>query len=136
VSRHILIVDTDALLRHSLAFNLKKAGYRVSTAATAEDAIRQARLDPPDLVLLDTDLPGLESGILLRNLRQRINVPIVFLTTRCRELRQELAIPGVDDYVTMPFDIDRLLDSIEAVLRQAPLKPEGDIIRQASREET
>ncbi len=51
--RHILIIDNDALLRRSLAFNLEKAGYRVSAAATAEDALAQVRLGPPDLVLLD-----------------------------------------------------------------------------------
>jgi DNA-binding response OmpR family regulator len=118
VSRHILVVDADALLRRSLVFNLEKAGYRASTAVTAENAIRQARLDPPDLVLLDADLPGLGSDA-LRDMRQRIDAPVIFLTTRCRELRQELVVPGVDDYITMPFDIDGLLASIEAVLRRA-----------------
>ena len=54
----VLIVDDDALLRRSLAFNLERAGYCVSTAGSAEDALAQAHLDPPDLVLLDIGLPG------------------------------------------------------------------------------
>ena len=53
----ILIVDDDALLRRSLAFNLEKAGYDVSAANSAEDALAQAHLAPPDLVLLDIGLP-------------------------------------------------------------------------------
>jgi DNA-binding response OmpR family regulator len=53
MSKHILLVDDDALLRRSLAFNLEQAGYRPSTAANAEDALSLARRDPPDLILLD-----------------------------------------------------------------------------------
>jgi DNA-binding response OmpR family regulator len=72
MSRHILIVDDDALLRRSLAFNLEKVGYHVSTATTAEDALAQVRLDPPDLVLLDIGLPGMDGLDALRSLRQQI----------------------------------------------------------------
>ena len=60
MAKHILTVDDDALLRRSLAFNLEKAGYRVSTAATAEDALALARRDPPELILLDFGLPGMD----------------------------------------------------------------------------
>jgi DNA-binding response OmpR family regulator len=124
VSHHILIVDDDALLRRSLAFNLEKAGYRVSAAATAEDALAQARLDPPDLVLLDIGLPGMDGLDALRNLRQQIDVPVIFVTARRRELDQVLGLElGADDYVTKPFDIDVLLARIKAVLRRAVPAP-------------
>lgn len=120
MSRHILIVDDDALLRRSLAFNLERAGYRASTAATAEDALAQARLDPPDLVLLDIGLPGMDGLDALRNLQQQMDVPVIFLTARRRELDQVLGLElGADDYVTKPFDIDVLLARIKAVLRRA-----------------
>ena len=120
MSRHILIVDDDMLLRRSLAFNLEKAGYHASTAATAEDALAQVRLDRPDLVLLDIGLPGMDGLDALRNLRQQIDVPVVFLTARRRELDQVLGLElGADDYVTKPFDIDVLLARIKAVLRRA-----------------
>jgi len=59
-SNHILVVDDDALLRRSLAFNLEQVGYHATTAATAEDALAQARRDTPALVLLDIGLPGRE----------------------------------------------------------------------------
>jgi DNA-binding response OmpR family regulator len=53
MAKHILPVDDDALLRRNLAFNLKQAGYHASTAASAEEALMSARVNPPDLVLLD-----------------------------------------------------------------------------------
>jgi DNA-binding response OmpR family regulator len=120
MSKHILIVDDDTLLRRSLAFNLEKIGYRVSTAATAEDALAQVRLDSPDLVLLDIGLPGMDGLEALRNLRQQMDMPVIFLTARRRELDQVIGLElGADDYVTKPFDIDVLLARIKAVLRRA-----------------
>jgi len=120
MGKHILLVDDDTLLRRSLTFNLEKAGYRVSAAATAEDALAQARLDPPDLVLLDIGLPGMDGLDALRGLRQQANIPVIFLTARRRELDQVLGLElGADDYVTKPFDIDVLLARIKAVLRRA-----------------
>jgi DNA-binding response OmpR family regulator len=120
MGKHILVIDDDNLLRRSLAFSLEGAGYRVSTAATAEDALGRARLDPPDLVLLDIGLPGMDGLDALRNLRQQMNVPVIFLTARRRELDQVLGLElGADDYVTKPFDTDVLLARIKAVLRRA-----------------
>ena len=127
MTRHILIVDDDALLRRSLAFSLEQANYRASTAATAEDALAQVRLDPPDLVLLDIGLPGMDGLDALRNLRRQMDVPVIFLTARRRELDQVLGLElGADDYVTKPFDTDVLLARIKAVLRRAVLAPTPD----------
>jgi DNA-binding response OmpR family regulator len=139
VGKLVLIVDDDALLRRSLAFNLEKAGYRTSTAATAEDALAQAHLDPPDLVLLDIGLPGMDGLDALRRLRQQMgDVSVIFLTARRRELDQVVGLElGADDYVTKPFDVDVLLARIKAVLRRSapPARPQqsapltvGDIV--------
>jgi DNA-binding response OmpR family regulator len=121
----ILIVDDDALLRRSLAFNLEKAGFRASAAATAEDALAAVRVDPPDLVLLDIGLPGMDGLDALRELRRQMDVPVIFLSARRRELDQVLGLGmGADDYITKPFDIDVLLAHIKAVLRRAaPSRP-------------
>jgi DNA-binding response OmpR family regulator len=119
MSKHILTVDDDALLRRSLAFNLEKAGYRVSTAATAEDALAMTRRDPPDLILLDIGLPGMDGLDALRNFKQQADIPIIFLTSHHRELDQALGLElGADDYVTKPFDLNVLLARIKAVLRR------------------
>jgi DNA-binding response OmpR family regulator len=117
--RHILLVDDDALLRRSLAFNLEQAGYRVSPSATAEDALARIALDAPDLVLLDIGLPGMDGLDALRNVRRQLAVPVIFLTARRRELDQVLGLElGADDYITKPFDFDVLLARIKAVLRR------------------
>jgi DNA-binding response OmpR family regulator len=124
MAKHILIVDDDALLRRSLAFNLEQAGYHTSTAATAEDALAQMSLDLPDLVLLDIGLPGMDGLDVLRHLRHQTDVPVIFLTARRRELDQVVGLElGADDYVTKPFDVDVLLARIKAVLRRAIAAP-------------
>ena len=120
MTKHILLVDDDPLLHRSLAFNLERAGYRASTAANAEDALALARRDPPDLVLLDIGLPGMDGLDALRHFQAEVGVPVVFLTARRRELDEVLGLElGADDYVTKPFDLDVLLARIKAVLRRA-----------------
>ena len=120
MSKHILLVDDDALLRRSLDFNLTQAGYRVSTAAKAEDALALARRDRPDLALLDIGLPGMDGLEALRALQEIADVPVIFLTARRRELDQVLGLElGADDYVTKPFQLDVLLARIKAVLRRS-----------------
>src|SRR5512147_1027123 len=120
MTTHILLVDDDDLLRRSLAFNLEQAGYRVSTAANAEDALALAQRDRPDLVLLDIGLPGTDGLDALRHFDAQVGVPVIFLTARRRELDEVLGLElGADDYVSKPFDLDVLLARIKAVLRRS-----------------
>jgi DNA-binding response OmpR family regulator len=123
MAKHILLVDDDALLRRSLAFNLEQAGYRASTAATAEDALAMAARDEPDLVLLDIGLPGMDGLDALHHFQARIGAPVIFLTARRRELDEVLGLElGADDYITKPFDQDVLLARIKAVLRRVQVE--------------
>jgi DNA-binding response OmpR family regulator len=117
---HVLLVDDDSLLRRSVAFSIERAGYRVTTAANAEDALAIADRDRPDLVLLDIGLPGMDGLDALRRFRERPHTPpIIFITARRRELEQVLGLElGADDYLTKPFDKDVLLAHIKAVLRR------------------
>ena len=125
MSKHILLVDDDDLMRRSLAFNLEQAGYRTSTAADAENALRLARRDSPDLILLDIGLPGMDGLDALRSFRQEADTPIIFVTARRRELDQALGLElGADDYVTKPFDLNVLLARIKAVLRRSGRTPQ------------
>jgi DNA-binding response OmpR family regulator len=120
MAKHILLVDDDELMRRSLAFSLEQAGYRISTAADAESALRLARRDPVDLILLDIGLPGMDGLDALRSFRQEADTPIIFVTARRRELDQALGLElGADDYVTKPFDLNVLLARIKAVLRRS-----------------
>ena len=120
MSKHILIVDDDALLRRSLSFNLEQNGYRVSTAGNAEDALALARRDVPDLILLDIGLPGMDGLDALRYIQEKIGAPVIFLTARRRELDEVLGLElGADDYITKPFNLDVVLAHIKAVLRRS-----------------
>jgi len=119
VAKHILLVDDDALMRRSLAFNLEQAGYQATAAANAEDALAIARRDPPDLILLDIGLPGMDGLDALRQFQQESDIPIIFVTARRRELDQALGLEmGADDYITKPFDNNVLLARVKAVLRR------------------
>lgn len=117
--KHILIVDDDALLRRSLAFNLENAGFKTSTAATAEDALESIQYHRPDLVLLDINLPGMDGLQALRLIKEKDNLPVIFLTARRRELDEILGLEmGGDDYIIKPFDTDVLIAHIKAVIRR------------------
>jgi DNA-binding response OmpR family regulator len=119
MGKRILLVDDDALLRRSLAFNLEQVGYDVHTAATAEDALMVTAQSRPDLVLLDIGLPDMDGLDALRRFRDE-GLPVIFVTARRRELDQVLGLElGADDYVTKPFQLDILLARIKAVLRRA-----------------
>jgi len=125
MAKHILLVDDDALMRRSLALNLEEVGYRASTAADAKTAFQVVRREPPDLILLDIGLPDMDGLDALREfqravrLHEQVDIPIIFLTARRRELDQALGLElGADDYVTKPFDLNVLLARIKAVLRR------------------
>jgi len=131
VSRTILLVDDDALMRRSLAFHLEQAGYQVHTAANAEDAILFVRNSPPDLVMLDIGLPGMDGLDALREIKSQHNLPVIFLTGRRRELDEVLGLElGADDYITKPFDVDVVLAHIKAVLRRSEKNPQQEKLNQ------
>lgn len=66
-----MLVDEDALMRRSLAFNLEQAGFHASTAANAEDAMFMAKQNPPDLILLDIGLPGMDGPDTIKRFKEQ-----------------------------------------------------------------
>jgi DNA-binding response OmpR family regulator len=127
MSKHILVVDDDTLMRRSLDLQLQQAGYRASTAASAEDALALVHQDRPDLILLDIGLPGMDGLEALRHFQKEIpSIPIIFVTARRRELDTILGLElGADDYITKPFNPDVLLAHAKAVLRRVEGKSRG-----------
>jgi DNA-binding response OmpR family regulator len=120
MAKHILVVDDDALLRRSLSLQLEQAGYRTSTAASAEDALALIKRDQPDLILLDVGLPGMDGLEALRQIQQEDDIPVIFVTARRRELDTILGLElGADGYITKPFNPDVLLAHIKSVLRRS-----------------
>ncbi len=113
-------MDDDTLLRRSLSLQLEQAGFRASTAESAEDAIPLAQRDPPDLILLDIGLPGMDGMDALKVFQDEMDIPVIFLTARRRELDTILGLElGADDYITKPFNPDILIAHVKAVLRRA-----------------
>lgn len=128
MSSKILLVDDDDLIRRSLAFTLEQGGYQTTTAASAEDALALVKRDPPDLVLLDIGLPGMDGLQAMRHFQDQ-GIPVIFLTARRRELDEILGLElGAEDYVTKPFDADVLLARIRVVLRRAQQRAGGQEI--------
>ncbi len=117
--KHILLVDDDVLLRASLAFNLTQAGYRASTAPTAEEGLVVAQRDAPALTLLDVSLPGMDGFEALGRFRALVGNPVILLTARADEMDEAGGLArGADDYVIKPFSFMVLLARINTALRR------------------
>ena len=120
MARRVLVVEDDASIRDTLAFNLKKEGYVVSVAADGADALLKAREARPDLVLLDLMLPELSGLEVCRILRQEGSVPIIMLTAKESEVDKVIGLQlGADDYITKPFSLRELFARMTAVLRRS-----------------
>lgn len=120
----ILLVDDERVLRTSLTFTLQQNGYQVTSAATGPEALRIAEEQPPDLILLDLMLPGVDGMEVCRRLRRRSNVPVIMLSARGQEDDRVTGLRlGADDYVTKPFSTRELIARIEAVLRRHAALP-------------
>jgi two-component system OmpR family response regulator len=117
----LLVVDDEDTVRGLLADALRFAGFEVGTAATGDEAVRGAADDPPDLILLDVMLPGMDGFEVVRRLRAgRRHVPVLFLSARdAPEDKVNGLTLGGDDYVTKPFHLPELIARIQAVLRRA-----------------
>lgn len=119
MANKILIVDDDVLMRRSLAFNFEKSGFQSNTAENAEDAIAIIQIDPPDIILLDIGLPGMDGLDAITSIHQTLNIPVIFLTARRSGSDQVIGLnAGADDYITKPFDFDVLMAHVKAVLRR------------------
>ncbi|MEO3924150.1 response regulator transcription factor [Micromonosporaceae bacterium B7E4] len=124
-TERLLVVDDEATVRELLSATLRFAGFRVTSAATATEAVAAATEEPPDLVLLDVMLPDMDGFEVVRRLReQRLPgrngpVPVLFLTARDRQADKITGLSlGADDYVTKPFDLEELIARIRAILRR------------------
>jgi DNA-binding response OmpR family regulator len=115
----ILVVDDELPFVESLQFSLERQGYRVLTAMDGNAALRVARAERPDLIILDVMLPGMDGFKVCQALRRDSDVPVIMLTARDDETDKVVGLElGADDYVTKPFNHLELLARVKAVLRR------------------
>jgi len=122
MTHRILVVDDEPDITALVAYHLAKAGYRVSTAANGPDALKAAKDERPDVVVLDLMLPGLSGYDVLAELRKRDetrDVGVIMLTARRDEPDRIRGLSlGADDYLTKPFSPAELTLRVQAILRR------------------
>jgi two-component system phosphate regulon response regulator PhoB len=127
----ILVVDDEEDILELVRYNLQREGYQVETAVSGEKALKLARQQPPELIVLDLMLPGMDGLDVARHLKNDARcrqVPIVMLTAKGEEADVVTGLElGAEDYVTKPFSPRILVARIKAVLRRRHEPPaEGD----------
>jgi two-component system phosphate regulon response regulator PhoB len=127
----ILVVEDDRSLADVLEYNLRQAGYEVSISRDGQDALAQAQLKTPDLLVLDLMLPVVDGLEVCRRLRADpgyAGLLIVMLTAKSEETDQLVGFAmGADDYVTKPFSVKVLLERVKALLRRKGGREDKDV---------
>jgi DNA-binding response OmpR family regulator len=119
-STRILVVDDDDNVAEVVTRYLQREGYEVETVGNGRIALERALADPPDLVVLDLMLPGMDGLEVCRRLRALAPVPVIMLTARGGESERVVGLElGADDYVAKPFSPKELVARVRAVLRRA-----------------
>ncbi len=124
----VLIVEDEESLLQTLRYNLSRAGHEVRLCTDGHIALEMLLENPPDLVLLDLMLPGMDGLEICRRVRAEVanpaisHVPILMLTARDEEIDKVLGLEvGADDYITKPFSMHELLARVKAQLRRADM---------------
>jgi two-component system response regulator ChvI len=124
----IALVDDDRNILTSVSIALQSEGYSTRVYSDGETALKALVDNPPDLAVLDVKMPRMDGMELLRRLREKSSIPVIFLTSKDDELDEALGLAmGADDYIAKPFSQRLLIARIRAVLRRAEMRaiPEG-----------
>jgi DNA-binding response OmpR family regulator len=118
--RRVLVVDDDDDIRSLVVQLFSRAGYTAAEAENGRAGLRTMYQTPPDLVVLDVEMPDLDGWQTLERIRDLSDVPVLMLTARAGELEKVRGLKaGADDYVTKPFGRQELLARAEALLRRS-----------------
>ena len=119
----ILVVDDEPQIRRSLQINLEHRNFAVVTAASSEEALEAMIHRPPDVVIVDLVLPGMDGVELTRRIREHSPVPIIILSAIGDEQKKVEALEsGADDYVTKPFGTEELTARVRSALRRTVIQ--------------
>ena len=127
----ILLVDDDPNIRQLVNLYLQKEGFEVTMADRGDEALKMFKASPPNLILLDIMLPGMDGWQVCREVRKISNIPIIMLTAKDETFDKVLGLElGADDYIAKPFDMKELVARIKAVSRrfQAADAPEKELV--------
>jgi two-component system response regulator ChvI len=132
----IALVDDDRNILESVSMLFENEGFDVETYAEAPAALSAFERDEPDLAILDIKMPRMDGMELLRRLRSKTQLPVIFLTSKDEEVDEVLGLHlGADDFIRKPFSQRLLLERVRAVLRrvEANAAREGDAREEADR---
>jgi CheY-like chemotaxis protein len=127
----VLVVDDDAWMRSVLADLLPVEGYKVEEAGNGASAIRLAKKDRPDVVILDLVLPGMSGLDVLRELKKDSwtnSIPVIVFSAYASQLPTDCA-PRAEAVIEKPIDVCDLLDQIQRVINQADRHPESAVVK-------
>ncbi|HKI05780.1 MAG TPA: response regulator transcription factor [Thermoanaerobaculia bacterium] len=126
----VLVIDDDEGLNALLTEYLAQFGFAVRSAAHPEEGLRALKVDPPDIVVLDVMLPGMDGLAVCRKIREASRIPIVMLTARGSVMDRILGLElGADDYLPKPFEPRELVARLQAVLRRGAAAAGGESVR-------
>lgn len=129
-SERLLIIEDEARIAQFIERALIYEGYRVSVARDGQMGLQIARDNPPDLVILDWMLPGLDGLEVCKRLRAASTVPILMLTAKDDIKDRVMGLDaGADDYLVKPFSVDELLARVRALFRRATPTSKPEILR-------
>jgi len=119
----IALVDDDQNILTSVSIALEAEGYRIMTYSDGVSALEDFEMSPPDLAILDMKMPRMSGMELLQRLRQKSDLPVIFLTSKEEEIDEVLALKvGADDFIRKPFSQRLLLERVKVLLRRATSK--------------
>jgi two-component system response regulator ChvI len=122
----IALVDDDKNILASVTMLLEQEGYHVRSYTDGASALTALTATPPDLAILDIKMPRMDGMEVLRRLRQTMEIPVIFLTSKDEEIDELMGLnAGADDYIRKPFSQRLLLERVKAVLRRAEGKALG-----------
>jgi DNA-binding response OmpR family regulator len=133
MAQTILVVDDEARLRDMIRVYLEQEGYHVVEAGHGREALYVARVEKPDLIILDLMMPEMNGTEFMRAFSKEAATPVIMLTARVEDQDKIVGLElGADDYVTKPFNVRELIARVRAVLRRTQKGPvEPDILRGA-----
>ena len=115
----IALVDDDRNILTSVSMALESEGYRIMTYTDGASALDGFKTSPPDLAMLDIKMPRMDGMETLRRLRQKTDIPVIFLTSKDEEIDELFGLKmGADDFIRKPFSQRLLVERVKAVLRR------------------